>query len=123
MYGVAITPALIAALAWKRATRAGGLASILSGAFMALVLELVIPNAFPELLKGGDPWGIPSIYPAALVSIGALFIVSLLTKPPSAEELAPLFGKPGDASAAVWAAGKQPKPAEPKAEAPSESAT
>jgi Na+/proline symporter len=93
MYGVAITPALIAALAWKRATRAGGLASILSGAFMALLLELVIPNAFPELLRGGDPWGIPSIYPAALVSIGALVIVSFLTKPPTKEELAPLFGK------------------------------
>ncbi len=93
MYGVAITPALLAALAWKRATRAGGLASIVSGAIMALGLELVIPNAFPEVLKGGDPWGIPSIYPALLVSVGALVIVSLLTAPPTREELAPLFGE------------------------------
>lgn len=93
MYGVAITPALLAALAWKRATRAGGLASIVSGAFMALLFELVIPNAWPQVLQGGDPWGIPSIYPAALVSIGALVVVSLLTSPPSEEELAPLFGE------------------------------
>ncbi len=91
MYGVAITPALLAALAWKRATRQGGLASIVAGAFMALLFELVIPNAFPQVLQGGDPWGIPSIYPSALVSIGALVIVSYLTPPPTEEELAPLF--------------------------------
>jgi Na+(H+)/acetate symporter ActP len=93
MYGVAITPALLAALAWKRATRAGGLTSILSGATMALVLELIVPNLFPKVMKGGDPWGVPSIYPAALVSIGALILVSLVTTPPRAEELKTFFGK------------------------------
>jgi Na+/proline symporter len=93
MYGVAITPALLAALAWKRATRAGGLASIVSGAAMALIFELLIPNVFPHVLKGGDPWGIPSIYPAAVVSIGALILVSLATPPPGAEQLRPLFGE------------------------------
>jgi SSS family solute:Na+ symporter len=95
MYGVAITPALLAALAWKRATRAGGLASILLGAVMALVFELVIPNVFPGVLEGGDPWGIPSIYPSAVVSIGALVIVSLVTRPPAPEDLEPLFGGGG----------------------------
>ncbi len=93
MYGVAITPALLAALAWKRATRAGGLTSIVAGALTTLLLELIVPNAFPQILRGGDPWGVPSIYPAALVSIGALVVVSLLTPPPGAEELEPLFGK------------------------------
>ncbi|MGE5234996.1 MAG: sodium:solute symporter family protein [Acidobacteriota bacterium] len=92
MYGVAITPALLAALAWKRATRAGGLTSIVSGAVMALLLELVVPNVFPQVMRGGDPWGIPSIYPAALVSIGLLIVVSLMTPPPKPEELEPLFG-------------------------------
>jgi hypothetical protein len=58
---------------------------------MALIFQLVIPNVFPEVLMGGDPWGIPSIYPSAFVSIGTLIIVSLLTAPPSEEELAPLF--------------------------------
>lgn len=91
IYGVAITPALLAALAWRRATRAGGLASILSGTVMVLALQIAVPNLFPQVMRGGDPWGIPSIYPAAIVSIGALFIVSLLTAPPSAEEIAPLF--------------------------------
>jgi SSS family solute:Na+ symporter/sodium/proline symporter len=93
MYGVAITPALLAALTWKRATRAGGLTSILSGAAMALALQLIVPNLFPEVMKGGDPWGVPSIYPAAIVSIGALILVSLATPPPKAAELETFFGK------------------------------
>jgi Na+/proline symporter len=91
MYGVSITPALIAALAWKRATRVGGVASIVSGAIMALIFELVIPNAFPSVLKGGDPWGVPSIYPAMAVSLLFLIIGSLLTKKPSREQLEILF--------------------------------
>ena len=91
MYGVSITPALLAALSWKRATRAGGLASIVSGAVMALLLELVVPYAFPGVMQGGDPWGIPSIYPSAIVSIGALFVVSLLTPKPTPDELKGLF--------------------------------
>jgi SSS family solute:Na+ symporter len=85
MYGVSITPALIAALAWKRATKAGGLASILSGAALALILELIVPAVWPQVMKGGDPWGIPSIYPALFVSVLALVVVSLLTPPPDKE--------------------------------------
>jgi hypothetical protein len=44
-------------------------------------------------MKGGDPWGVPSIYPAAIVSIGALILVSLATPPPKAAELETFFGK------------------------------
>lgn len=91
MYGVAITPALFAALSWKRATKAGGLASIVLGAFTAVVLDLVIPFGFPEVMISGDPWGIPSIFPALVVSIGALVVVSLATPKPDASVLARLF--------------------------------
>ena len=91
MYGVAITPALIAALAWKRATKAGGLASIISGAFMAIIFDIVIPYGFPSVLKGGDPWGIPSIYPALTVSILALVVVSYMTPKPDEKTLKKLF--------------------------------
>ncbi len=91
MYGVAITPALLAALAWKRATKQGGLASIVSGAFMAVVFDLVIPNFFPSVMVLGDPWGIPSIYPALVVSIGMLVIVSYATPKPDPSTLAKLF--------------------------------
>ena len=100
MYGVAVTPALFAALTWKRATRAGGVASILSGALATVVFELILPRLAPSVMVaaqeggyfGADPWGIPSIYPAALISIGSLVVVSLLTAKPKPEELAPLFG-------------------------------
>ncbi len=91
MYGVAITPALLAALVWKRATRVGGLASIISGAVTAILFELVIPRAFPSVLKAGDPWGIPSIYPALLVSVFFLVAGSLLSPKPKPEELKTFF--------------------------------
>ncbi len=91
MYGVAITPALVAALTWKRATKAGGLASILVGAFLTVILELIVPIFWPQVVQGGDPWGIPSIYPSLIISIGVLVIVSLCTKPPDKETLITLF--------------------------------
>jgi SSS family solute:Na+ symporter/sodium/proline symporter len=91
LYGVSITPALIAALAWKRATRPAGVVSIVSGAVLALVLEIVIPNVFPEVIRNGDPWGIPSIFPSMIVSIASLVIVSYLTPPPDAKTLEKLF--------------------------------
>jgi Na+/proline symporter len=91
LYGVAITPALLAALAWKRATRVGGLASIVSGATTAILLELVIPRVFPSVLKGGDPWGIPSIYPALVVSVLFLVVGSYLSPKPKPEELKIFF--------------------------------
>jgi solute:Na+ symporter, SSS family len=91
MYGVAITPALLAALSWKRATKAGGLTSIISGACATVVLDLVVPYSFPGVMVGGDPWGIPSIYPALVVSIGTLVIVSYLTPRPGDAVLAKLF--------------------------------
>jgi len=100
IYGVAVTPALLAALTWKRATRAGGIASIVGGALATILFELVLPRVAPSIMVaagensyfGADPWGIPSIYPAAVISIGLLVVVSLLTPKPGAAELEPLFG-------------------------------
>jgi len=93
IYGVAITPALIAALAWKRATKAGGLASIISGTVVTIILKIVSGRMPPALAPDGDPWGVPIIYPAVIVSMGALIIVSLLTKKPKPEELERFFPK------------------------------
>jgi SSS family solute:Na+ symporter len=91
MYGVAVTPALIAALAWKRATKFGGISSIVSGALCALVLELVIPNVWPQVMKGGDPWGVPSVYPSIVVSLLFLVVGSFLTRKPGREQLQTFF--------------------------------
>jgi len=93
IYGVAVTPALIAALAWKRATKAGGLASIISGTVVTIILKIVSDRMPPAMAPDGDPWGVPIIYPAVIVSIGALIICSLLTKKPKPEELERFFPK------------------------------
>jgi len=104
VYGVAVTPALFAALTWKRATRQGGLASIVGGFVTTVFFQLVLPRVAPSVMQsaqgetglavfGADPWGIPSIYPAAIVSIGLLVVVSLLTPPPTQAELKPIFGE------------------------------
>ena len=95
VYGVAITPALIAALAWKRATKAGGLASIISGAVVSVGLyaagfiwpSIMVPYGNPN----GDPFGLPLIYPAFVVSVTALIVVSYLTKAPEEEDIKELF--------------------------------
>lgn len=91
IYGVAITPALLAALSWKRATKQGGVTSIISGAVVAIVFDFVIPYVAPQVMIGGDAWGIPSIYPALVASIGMLVIVSLMTPKPDAAVLVKLF--------------------------------
>ncbi len=95
IYGVAITPALIAALLWKRATRLGGLISIIGGALITIFLKftgyiwpsVMVPIGDPN----GDPWGIPLIYPALFFSIASLILFSYLTKAPSPAELKELF--------------------------------
>jgi SSS family solute:Na+ symporter/sodium/proline symporter len=91
IYGVAITPALLAALAWKRATKAGGLASIISGTVACIVLKILADNLPPHLSPEGDPFGIPIIFPALAISLFSLIFVSLLTPKPKAEDLARFF--------------------------------
>jgi SSS family solute:Na+ symporter len=106
LYGVAVTPALFAALTWRRATWQGGVASIVGGAVSTVFFELVLPRIAPGVMEaahgltgaaaaqssfGADPWGIPSIYPSAIISIGLLVVVSLMTPPPTAAVLEKLF--------------------------------
>ncbi|MCK4236956.1 MAG: sodium:solute symporter family protein, partial [Candidatus Krumholzibacteria bacterium] len=95
IYGVSITPALIAALTWKRATKAGGLSSIIGGAVVCIALK-VLTYVLPEhLVPEGDPFGIPIIYPALIISVAALVIVSLSTRPPEPEMIKELFPEKG----------------------------
>lgn len=93
IYGVALTPALIAALAWKRATKAGGLASIISGTAVCIFLKIMAEVLPPDKAPEGDPWGIPLIYPALIISVLSLIVVSLLTKKPKPEQLEKFFPK------------------------------
>ena len=54
MYGVAVTPALFAALTWKRATWQGGIASIVGGAVATVFFEFVLPAIAPGVMDGGE---------------------------------------------------------------------
>jgi Na+/proline symporter len=98
IYGVAITPALIAALTWKRVTKLAGLVSIISGTLACLLLRIMVEVLPPEKVPEGDPWGIPIIYPALAVSVGSLILVSLLSKKPKPEEYAKFFPEKETAS-------------------------
>ena len=69
MYGAAITPAVLAAILWKRVTPAGGVASIVLGGAGTLFWELV-------LHKPGD---LNSILFSLPLSVIALVAVSLVT--------------------------------------------
>jgi solute:Na+ symporter, SSS family len=82
MYGAAITPALLAVFLWPRVTRAGGVASIATGMSVTLGWEIYARQA------GGYPYELATVYPAAALSVLALVVVSLLTPPPTKEELA-----------------------------------
>jgi SSS family solute:Na+ symporter/sodium/proline symporter len=85
MYGAAVTPALLAAFVWPRATRQGGVASIASGMAMTLGWEIWAQNHAGEYV-----FGLPTVYPAVAVSVAALVLVSLATPAPSEQELAEL---------------------------------
>ena len=97
IYGVSITPALLAALAWKRVTKAGGLASIISGTVACLFLRIMAEVLPARLTPDGDPWGIPLIYPALIISVSALIFVSLATKKQSPEMIEKFFPEKTDA--------------------------
>ncbi|MEA1987470.1 MAG: sodium:solute symporter family protein [Candidatus Marinimicrobia bacterium] len=73
IYGTAITPSLLAAFFWKRATSAGSIASILTGIIVTLLWkELpIITNSFLNELN--------EVIPAIILSVSALVIVSLFT--------------------------------------------
>ena len=90
MYGAGITPALLGALLWRRATRQGGVASIMVGMLTTLLWEIV------GLARGVDGTpayllGLETAYPALALSIGTLIFVSLATPAQSDAEVAALY--------------------------------
>ncbi len=95
LYGVVITPALLAALIWKRATKTAGIVSIILGTIVTLSLKLA-GSFWPSIMKpigdpNADPFGIPIIYWGLAVSVLSLILISLFTKRPSKEVLSRFF--------------------------------
>jgi Na+/proline symporter len=80
VYGAGLTPALIATFFWKRATVAGGVWSMASGMAVTVVWEIAKKSI------GHNPWDLPAIYPALIVSVAVLVLVSLAGSPPPREK-------------------------------------
>jgi SSS family solute:Na+ symporter len=76
IYGSAITPSLVAALFWKRATMTGAISSIVTGTVVTLLWSEVdvVRNSLP-----GDLANLDAVLPAIALSVIMLIVVSLLT--------------------------------------------
>ena len=84
IYSAALTPVILAAFYWRRATAAGAVASIAAGTVLTIAWGTLAPY-LPLWLAERDP-----ILPALLVSLSALILVSLVTPKPDAAHLASL---------------------------------
>jgi len=81
IYGASITPALLAAFLWSRATSQGAVASIIAGAGVTLLWKFGLD---PEVMAAWNPILQEPTFPAAGLSVLALVLVSLATPAPSA---------------------------------------
>ena len=87
IYGAGITPALLAAFFWPRATTTGAVSSMLTGVGTAIVWKYLVADGGLNL-GAKDHWlaGVDAVLPAVLVSVVVLVTVSLATPPPDAEK-------------------------------------
>ena len=95
MIGAALAPPLLATFFWKRVTKQGGIASILSGMLTVVIIELINRSGIHlDLGIISFPYDSKMIaIPALIASILALVIVSYLTKPTAKEIVEPFFEK------------------------------
>ena len=83
VYGAGITPALLATFFWKRATPNAGVLSIAAGMFVTVGWEIA------NKIMGGNPLGLPAIYPALFCSMFLLVVVSFMEPPPDESKTKP----------------------------------
>jgi sodium/proline symporter len=77
-FGATFGPIMLFSLFWKRTTRAGAVAGMVSGAAMVFIWKLLISNL-------GGAFAIYELLPAFIFSSIVIVVVSLLTPPPSKE--------------------------------------
>jgi sodium/proline symporter len=77
-FGATFGPLVLFSLFWKRTTRAGAIAGMLSGGIVVFVWKLLLKPM-------GGVFGIYELLPAFIVSCIFIVVVSLLTKKPSKE--------------------------------------
>jgi SSS family solute:Na+ symporter len=81
IYSAALTPVILAAFFWKRATAVAAVSSIAVGTVVTVCWEWVTPY-LPAVIGARD-----AIFPALLASLICLLAVSLLTPAPTQEQL------------------------------------
>jgi SSS family solute:Na+ symporter len=86
IYSAALTPVILAAFFWRRATAKGAVASIAAGTVVTIGWDWVTPH-MPAVIAARD-----AILPALVASLICLFAVSLATKAPTEEQLRPFEG-------------------------------
>lgn len=85
IYSAALTPVILAAFFWKRATAAGAVSSIAAGTFVTVFWDFdFVHKNLPAIVSERD-----AIFPALMASLICLGAVSLLTPKPSEKQLAP----------------------------------
>jgi SSS family solute:Na+ symporter/sodium/proline symporter len=88
IYAAALTPVILAAFFWRRATGAGAVASIALGTVVTIGWDSdFAKHLLPPIVAQRD-----AILPALLVSLVALVAISLLTPAPTEEQLRPFEG-------------------------------
>jgi len=92
VYGAAITPAIMAVFFWRRATAGGAVTSIVLGTIITVIWDAFeIQVRFQE---HGWIRSMDAVYPALVISVVGLVLVSLLSPPPAAEKWKPFFELP-----------------------------
>jgi SSS family solute:Na+ symporter len=86
IYSAALTPVILAAFFWRRATAAAAVASIAIGTVVTVSWEAVA-HYLPTAIGRRD-----AIFPALIASLICLLLVSLFTPPPARKQLQP-FGE------------------------------
>jgi SSS family solute:Na+ symporter/sodium/proline symporter len=84
IYSAALTPVVLAAFYSKRVTAWGAVSAIGAGTAVTLLWDVpVVRNFFPQILAQRD-----AIFPALVVAVTAMVVVSCFTPKPSAKQLA-----------------------------------
>ena len=83
IYSAALTPVILAAFYWRRATASAAVASIFTGTFVTVFWDTAfIHTHLPAILAERD-----AIFPALIASLLCLIVVSLFTPPPTESHL------------------------------------
>jgi SSS family solute:Na+ symporter len=110
VYSAALTPVILAAFYSKRANAAGAVTAIGLGTFITVLWNIAFPDGKVShwIVRAGVAPHLAArlaqhdaIFPALVVAVLGLVIVSALTAPPSAEQVALVHGRAADSKAPV----------------------